>query len=131
MPSDGTKPSTDENQSSRSPRSGTILKRPAGSRRPTSRTRSPSRSTRSKVPCRLDTSPLSVNVCALGTAGTDGAPRLPEEHVERLPGAPAVEHIAGAQRELVGEGARQLFVDALEHDASIVPSSMSSERSAG
>ena len=35
MPSDGTKPSTEENQSSRSPRSGTILKRPAGSRRPT------------------------------------------------------------------------------------------------
>ena len=52
----------------------------------------------------------------VGPAGTDGAPRLPEEDVERLPGAPAVEDIARAQRELVGEGARQLFVDALEHD---------------
>ena len=50
------------------------------------------------------------------TAGADRAARRPEENVERLPGAAAVEDVARAQRELVGEHARQLLVHPLKHD---------------
>ena len=47
----------------------------------------------------------------------DGATCRPQEHIERLPGAAAVEHIAGPQRELVGKCRGQLFVDPLEDHA--------------
>ena len=51
------------------------------------------------------------------TTGADRAPRLQQQHIQRLPGTPAIEDVAGPNCELVGEPVHQLFVDALELDA--------------
>src|SRR5439155_17961127 len=47
---------------------------------------------------------------AVQTAGTNRAARLLEQGVQRMLGALAVEHVAGAQRELAGEPLRELLV---------------------
>ena len=59
-----------------------------------------------------------ADIAKIDASRPDGAARLPQQHLERLHRSLPVEHVAPAQRELVGEPLRDAgIVDAFELDA--------------